>query len=116
MMASDLQQTARIFKAFADPTRLRLLVLLERETLCVMDLVTILALPQPAVSRHLGYLQRAGLVTARKKGLWRFYRLASKTPLLNPLKTLLKNSSGSALQRDQKHAAILRRKGGCCPK
>jgi len=66
----------RIFRAFADRTRLRILHLLGGGELCVCDLVNVLAVPQPKVSRHLAYLRRARLVVARKEGLWIYYRLA----------------------------------------
>lgn len=67
----------RIFRAFADRTRLRVLHLLQPGELCVCDLVEALDVPQPKVSRHLAYLRRAGLVRARKQGLWSYYRLAA---------------------------------------
>jgi ArsR family transcriptional regulator len=65
-----------MFRAFSDRTRLRILHLLRRGELCVCDLVAVLDVPQPKASRHLAYLRRAGLVTARKEGLWMHYRLA----------------------------------------
>lgn len=66
----------RIFRAFADRTRLRILNLLTPGELCVCDLVSVLGSPQPKISRHLAYLRRAGLVIARKDGLWMYYSLA----------------------------------------
>ena len=65
-----------MFKAFADETRLRILHLLAHGEICVCDLVGVLKLPQPKISRHLGYLRRAGLVKDRKEGLWRYYILS----------------------------------------
>ncbi len=65
-----------MFRAFSDRTRLRILHMLAGGELCVCDLVTVLDVPQPKVSRHLAYLRRAGLVVARKEGLWMHYRLA----------------------------------------
>src|SRR3979411_2488112 len=65
------------FRAFADPTRLRILHLLQHGELCVGDLVTLLAVPQPTASGHLAYLRRSRLVTTRKRGLWRFYSLVA---------------------------------------
>jgi ArsR family transcriptional regulator len=65
-----------LFRAFADATRLRILHLLTSGELCVCDLVDVLRLPQPKVSRHLAYLRRAGLVLARREGFWTHYRLA----------------------------------------
>src|SRR4051812_47140910 len=68
-----------MFRAFSDRTRLRILNLLRPGELCVCDLVRVLAVPQPKVSRHLAYLKRAGLVTGRKEGLWMYYALAPAT-------------------------------------
>jgi ArsR family transcriptional regulator, arsenate/arsenite/antimonite-responsive transcriptional repressor len=65
-----------MFRAFSDRTRLRLLNMLRGGERCVCDLVDVLGVHQPKVSRHLAYLRRAGLVVARKDGLWMHYRLA----------------------------------------
>jgi len=66
----------RMFRAFADETRLRILHLLSKGELCVCDLMSVLGAPQSKVSRHLGYLKRAGLVLDRREGPWRHYSLA----------------------------------------
>lgn len=66
----------KIFRAFSDRSRLRILNLLSRGEQCVCDIMRVLQLPQPKVSRHLAYLRRAGLVTARKEGLWVHYALS----------------------------------------
>jgi len=68
-----------VFRAMSDRTRLRILNLLGGGELCVCDLVDVLDVPQPTASRHLAYLRRAGLVLARKEGLWRYYRLSPST-------------------------------------
>src|SRR5687768_8139377 len=65
-----------MFRAFSDRTRLRILHLLTGGELCVCDLVEVLRVPQPKVSRHLAYLRKAGLVVARKGGYWSYYNLA----------------------------------------
>ncbi|MDO3379854.1 ArsR/SmtB family transcription factor [Geoalkalibacter halelectricus] len=72
-----MKETARIFKALADETRLRILALLTRGELCVCDLMSILDLPQSTVSRHLAYLRNAGLVNDRRQGVWMYYALAT---------------------------------------
>lgn len=69
-------QFDRIFKAFADPTRLRIMHVLTRGELCVCDIMSILKTRQPKVSRHLAYLRGVGLVRGRKDGLWVHYSLA----------------------------------------
>lgn len=70
-----MKDTARLFKALADETRLRILALLTRGELCVCDLMAILDLPQSTVSRHLAYLRNAGLVSDRRQGVWMYYQL-----------------------------------------
>jgi ArsR family transcriptional regulator len=65
-----------LFKGFADPTRLRVLNALVAGELCVCDLVDLLGISQPAVSRHLAYLRRMGLVTATREWKFAHYRLA----------------------------------------
>lgn len=64
-----------LFKALADPTRLRLIQLLGDEEVCVCSCVDRLKASQPKVSRHLAYLRRAGLVSTRRDGKWIYYRL-----------------------------------------
>jgi ArsR family transcriptional regulator len=67
----------QIFRALADPSRLRILNLLRGGELCVCYIVDALNMPQPKISRHLAYLRKVGLVLARREGLWIHYRLAS---------------------------------------
>ena len=70
----------RIHKALADETRLRLAGILRRFELNVGELVAVLGMGQPRVSRHLKILVEAGLVDCRREGLWAFYCAASSGP------------------------------------
>ena len=67
-----------VFKAIADPHRLRMLATLARapEEVCVCDFTGVLPLNQPTVSHHLRILREAGLVTCERRGTWVYYRLA----------------------------------------
>jgi ArsR family transcriptional regulator, arsenate/arsenite/antimonite-responsive transcriptional repressor len=65
----------RLFAALADPTRLRLLNLMEGREVCVCYFVEILKQSQPKISRHLAYLRKAGVVTARREGKWMHYSI-----------------------------------------
>ncbi|HEU4720969.1 MAG TPA: metalloregulator ArsR/SmtB family transcription factor [Gemmatimonadaceae bacterium] len=65
-----------LFRGFADPTRLRILNVLAAGELCVSDIVELVELPQPAVSRHLAYLRRSGLVEVTRDWKLGRYRLA----------------------------------------
>jgi ArsR family transcriptional regulator len=74
--ADTLDESVDLFKALADPVRLRLLNLLADGEVCVCHLHEALDLPQSTVSRHLAYLRKRRLVVGRKEGLWVHYRLA----------------------------------------
>jgi SAM-dependent methyltransferase len=69
--ADELQ---RVFKTLADPTRVRLLALLEREELAVQELMRVLGMAQSRVSRHLAILREAGLLRDRRDGTFVYYR------------------------------------------
>jgi ubiquinone/menaquinone biosynthesis C-methylase UbiE/DNA-binding transcriptional ArsR family regulator len=71
MPADTLQ---KVFKTFHDPTRLRILALLEREEMVVQELMLILDMAQSTVSRHLGILRDAGLLQDRREGTYVYYR------------------------------------------
>jgi len=66
------------FRALADETRLRIVMLLLHGELCVCDLMAILDAPQSKLSRHLAYLKHSGIVSGRREGVWMHYSL--KTP------------------------------------
>jgi len=88
--------SSQLFRAFADPTRLRILSLLRaQKELCVCDLCTVLGETQPKVSRHLAMLRRAGLVEVRREGKWKLYSLAGAT---TPLHRTLLRCVGSCLE------------------
>jgi ArsR family transcriptional regulator len=107
-----------MFRAFSDPIRLRILSLVQPGELCVCDLVEVLTLPQPTVSRHLSYLRRAGLVTVRQERSWNYYQLA---PARSPFHAKLLECLGSCFRdvpemtKDATRARTLRKRGGCCP-
>ena len=77
-MTSD--QAVEVLRAAGEPTRLRILALLAREELAVLELTRILGQSQPRVSRHLKLLADAGLVERFPDGAWVFYRLAGAGP------------------------------------
>ena len=72
-----MDSEAAVFKVLADPTRLRLAVLLsiQGET-CVCALVEALDAPQYKVSRHLAIMRNAGVIEARREGTWMYYQLS----------------------------------------
>jgi len=72
----DTQSLANFFKVLSEPVRLRIFYLLvEKDELCVCNIVEALNLSQSVVSRHLAYLRNKGLVVSRRDGVWIYYRL-----------------------------------------
>jgi len=65
-------------RAVSDPTRLRMLKLLEGGELCVCDIMEVMGIAQSTASKHLGVLRAAGLVEGRKDGTWTHYRIPEK--------------------------------------
>lgn len=71
-----------VAKAVADPSRVRILKLLEGGELCVCQITTVLGLATATISKHLAALKVAGLLQQRRDGKWVYYRLAERG--LNP--------------------------------
>lgn len=71
-----METLQKIFKTLADPTRIRVLALLEQEELAVQELMDVLGMAQSRVSRHLAILREAGLLLDRRDGTYVFYRFA----------------------------------------
>ena len=73
-----MNDTVKLFKALADPTRLRVLMLLQVRELCVCELTYILGLEQSRVSHHMRILREAGLVDDLRQGRWMIYRMPAR--------------------------------------
>jgi ArsR family transcriptional regulator len=100
------------FLALADRTRLRLLSLIAEDEVCVCFFVEVLKTNQPKISRHLAYLRKAGLVSARRQGKWMHYRVtppheAHGKRIFEQVMTWLKDDT--EMQRDRERLVSL-----CC--
>lgn len=73
---NDINDYTRVFKAFSDRNRARILKMLEEHELCVCQIREVLGLKQSTVSKHLSILKKAGLVEDRRDGTWAFYSLS----------------------------------------
>jgi ArsR family transcriptional regulator len=103
---------AAIFAALADPTRLRLLNLMAGREVCVCYFVEILRQGQPKISRHLAYLRKAGLVTARREGKWMHYRIV---PPEREAAASILNATLASLRTDrQMQADLAKLDRACC--
>lgn len=77
-MLSPYAQNARIFKAFCDENRLRILEVLQGGERCACVLIEILGIKQPALSYHMKILVDAGVVESTPIGKWTHYRISEK--------------------------------------
>lgn len=73
-----LETFETVAKAIADPSRVRILKMLENGELCVCQITTVLDLAPATVSKHLAALKIAGLLQQRRDGKWVYYRLAER--------------------------------------
>lgn len=71
-----MKEFIRVMKALSDPTRVKILKILERRFMCVCELQTAIGAAQSTTSKHLKILEDAGLVDSHKDGLWVNYSLA----------------------------------------
>ena len=65
----------KIMKALSDPTRIKIVKMLQHKTMCVCEMREALQVSQPTVSKNLKILEDAGLVDFKKDGLWVDYYL-----------------------------------------
>jgi ArsR family transcriptional regulator len=106
----------RFFRALADRTRLRIVNLLSRGSLCVCDIQRILRQPQSSVSRHLALLKAAGLIRDRRDGMRTFYALTAwDTALSRAVLAAIRAhlAVGGDYLRDVKEVNDLRARGDC---
>lgn len=74
-MATMYEERARIFKAFCDENRLRILELLQSGEKCACKLLDDLNIQQSTLSHHMKILSDAGIVKGRKDGKWTHYSI-----------------------------------------
>jgi ArsR family transcriptional regulator len=65
-----MKDFTRVMKALSDPNRVKIVKMLQHQSLCVCEMQAALRIAQPTVSNHLKVLEDAGLVHSRKDGLW----------------------------------------------
>src|SRR6476661_8246974 len=105
-----VQSSVVALKAIAEPTRLRLVVLLASGELNVKDLTGILGQSQPRISRHLKLLAEAGLVERAPEGSWVYFRLAEggEGGTLARLVLEAVDRADPVLVRDRRRVEVLR--------
>ncbi len=83
----NLREIETFFSSLSDITRLKILKVIADEELCSCEVMAALELTQPTTSHHLGILERAGILSSRRRGKWVFYRISN-----HKISTLLSES------------------------
>ena len=88
-----MEDYIRVMKALSDPTRVKILKVLQLKGLCVCEIRALLGFSQPTISKHLKILEDAGVVESHKDKTWVNYQLASGTDNVY-VATALQNLAG----------------------
>lgn len=107
----ETQDLVTALKAAAEPTRLRILLLLAAGELNVKDLTQILGQSQPRISRHLKLLAEAGLIERFREGSWVYFHVSDRSEGGRLARRLLEavDPTDPALRRDSERAEALKR-------
>ena len=117
-----MRDIVKVFKALSNETRLRMLMLIERQELCVCEVEQILGMGQSGVSHHLSILSDAGLAETRRQGTWMFYRSAGSgaspyhARVVGTLRDWTKDKDWLEVDLANLEKCVANRgKNGCCP-
>ncbi|MBU1044949.1 MAG: metalloregulator ArsR/SmtB family transcription factor [Candidatus Omnitrophica bacterium] len=107
-----------VFKALADINRIRILKLLEKRKMCVCELAYILDVSQPAISKQLKKIARAGLIDSEQDGFWTNYFIKPKDDYAKKLLKLLSTwlNADAIVNDDLEKLKKANRENLCCKK
>ena len=74
-----MRKLIKVMKAVSDPSRIKIMKMLQRRVMCVCEIQALLGTAQSTASKHLKILEEAGLITSYKDGLWVNYTLTDGT-------------------------------------
>lgn len=80
-----MNQSVELFKVLSDETRLRLVNLLYHQDLCVCELVEIMELPQPKISKHMARLRQINMVNTNRNEQWIYYSFDHNNELIESI-------------------------------
>jgi ArsR family transcriptional regulator len=110
-----MEKIIQMLQACADPTRLRILSLLRDGPLCVCDLVAVLGLSQPLISRHCAVLRHSELVLAKRVEKWVLYSIdRSNTKFMNTISAILAQIAEDTLILEDRMRLNRRVSNGLC--
>jgi ArsR family transcriptional regulator len=97
-----------LFKALADPCRLRLVAVLLRGEFTVQELTGILGMGQSRISRHLKILTEAGVLTVKRQGTWSYYRAGEENAFFGAILPAFERELDKLPQRSDDLSALAR--------
>jgi DNA-binding transcriptional ArsR family regulator len=106
-----LVDVVKILKALADPTRLRIVLLLSRRELCVCELMFILGMEQSRISHHMRILREAGIAEDVRDGRWIIYRIPEEAMAL--LDGLFAGALRERIEHSREASADIRKLDAC---
>ncbi|QWV96218.1 metalloregulator ArsR/SmtB family transcription factor [Geomonas nitrogeniifigens] len=95
-----------LFKALADPCRLRLVALLLKSELTVQELTQIMGMGQSRISRHLKILAEAGVLSVKRQGTWSYYRAGEQNPFFSAIRPEFERALEQLPERRNDLAAV----------
>lgn len=105
----NLDETVKLLKAAAEPTRFRLLALCTRGQITVSELVEVLGQSQPRISRHLKLLANAGLIERHRSGKYAYYRVPKNGQASRRARLILSLIASDDSQLDQDLDSLMQR-------
>lgn len=97
---TQIDEAASVLKLLADPTRLTILKLIEKEPCCVCEFVEIFSISQPAISQHVRKLKDIGIVTEERRGQWVFFHLNKDHPTYPFVQSILQQIPDQSYKLD----------------
>ena len=110
-----MRELVQVMKALSDPGRVKVLKMLEAREMCACEIIGLLGLAQPTVSRHLKVLADARLITGRKVGSWVHYRLVSMDQAETPYVRAMLAALSGWLEADPEIRAMRQAQGALAP-
>ena len=95
-----MNQISDLFKVLSDETRLRIINLINKQDLCVCELVEILELPQPKISKHIAKLRSINLVNTKRNEQYIYYSINKENQVYNNILETVFSNENKTLQED----------------
>lgn len=90
---ATIDEVVEVLKILGDKTRVKILLLIDKEETCVCDIVNTIEMSQPAISQHLRKIRDSGLIKENKRGQWNYYQTDKNSSMYFLVKDILSKIS-----------------------